>query len=394
MKIDKRNPVHWMLLGSSAIMAVAAVLLRPLLRERKRTDRARRVLLYGHKLNGNLLALYNAVRNDEPGLKIQFLTLDPAYHRSLRSSGVDSVLAITPSAALELARADAIISDHGLHTLQVLLEWTDIRFFDVWHGIPFKGFDADDFRVQHRYDEIWVASPLHRQLYVDRFGFDPNRVVATGYPRTDRLVAPESTNAETRQRLGLPPSGPVILFAPTWAQDDAQRAIYPFGETGDRFLKGLSDVAARHNGCVILRPHLNTREPVTAQQPRVHTLASDAYPDTEEILQVSDILICDWSSIAFDFLLLQRPTIFLETPAPFRKAFSLGPEWRFGPVVDDLPALLAILDTALDEPDRYWEDYRQTHQSTLERLYQGYADGQASQRCIERLQSRIGPSTS
>src|SRR5690606_40302310 len=61
-----------------------------------------------------------------------------------------------------------------------------LRFFDVWHGIPFKGFDADDFRVQHRYDECWVASPLLRDLYIQRFGFEPQRVVATGYARTDR----------------------------------------------------------------------------------------------------------------------------------------------------------------------------------------------------------------
>ena len=64
----------------------------------------------------------------------------------------------------------------------------DLAFFDVWHGIPFKGFDAEDFRVQRHYDETWVASPLLRDLYVDRFSFEPERVVPTGYARTDRLV--------------------------------------------------------------------------------------------------------------------------------------------------------------------------------------------------------------
>src|SRR3546814_11012987 len=75
--------------------------------------------------------------------------MDPAYYQQLRREGVPCVLAIAPSAIGWLATADAIVSDHGLHAMRFMLGTTDMKFFDVWHGIPFKGFDADDFRLQH-----------------------------------------------------------------------------------------------------------------------------------------------------------------------------------------------------------------------------------------------------
>jgi len=42
-------------------------------------------------------------------------------------------------------------------------------------------------------------------------------------------------------------------------------------------------------------------------------------------LLASDVLICDRSSIPFDHLLLDRPTLFRDLPAPSRNGFSLRP---------------------------------------------------------------------
>jgi len=175
MKIDKTKPSHWLLLGLFTINVVIAMLWRPFYgRSRKKTTT---VVLYGHKLNSNLLAIYRFLRaTHREAIEPVFLTMDLAYYRRLRANGDSACLAIAPACASVLARADAVISDHGLHSLQIMLGRSNIRFFDVWHGIPFKGFDAEDFRIQHRYDETWVPSPLLADLYTQRFGFAPEQV--------------------------------------------------------------------------------------------------------------------------------------------------------------------------------------------------------------------------
>lgn len=383
MKIDRKRPLHWLLLVGFLAQAILGLLLRHLRRRRAEDV----VVLYGHKLNGNLFALHEELRH-RGSPRAVFLTMDGDYRRQLQAQGFDSCHACSPACARLLAIAGAVVSDHGLHSLELLqpaYRRAGLGFFDVWHGIPFKGFDADDFRVQHRYDETWVASGLCRQLYVDRFGFEPTRVVATGYPRTDRLVTDDGSGTRLREELGISDSSRVVLFAPTWAQDQKGRSIYPFGHTEAEFLSQLSAFVRQRDATLLVRSHLNSGDGTTTRLPGMIQLPGSRYPDTEGILLASDVLVCDWSSIAFDYLLLDRPTLFLDVPPPFRKGFSLGPEYRFGPVVPSLPALLEALGTALDDEEGYWQAYRASHTDIRARVYGRIADGAAARRCTGRL---------
>lgn len=384
MKINKRDPMHWLLLIGFFFQAAAGAAWRSLGLGRKH-----KVVLYGHKLNGNLLALYLYMKaHPEEGLRPVFLTMDRAYHNELRAVGIESCWACGPTCMRLLGSASGLVSDHGLHALQSwqrVYRQLGLRFFDVWHGVPYKGFDADDFGLQHRYDEVWVASDLNRRLYIERFGFDSKRVVATGYPRTDRLLTRSDSVTDVRRELGLAEGGKLVLFAPTWVQDHKGRSIYPFGMEEGAFFDALSGVASRHDATVLLRSHLNTQGEAAGAHPRIAYLSGATHPDTEAILLASDVLICDWSSVAFDYLLLDRPTFFLDVAPPFRKGFSLGPEYRFGAVVADMSNLLSGIEEALADPASYWRRYGGKHKLVREQVYGEYADGRSTRRCLRRL---------
>lgn len=388
MKIDKRRPGHWLLLIGFAAQALLGLVLRPFSKKQPGA-----VILYGHKLNGNLLALHQYMKaHSDCGFSPVFLSMDGEYLRTLKAQGVSTCHAAGLSAARLLARAGAVVSSHGLHSLGPLLrayQQAGLKFFDVWHGIPFKGFDAEDFRLQHRFDETWVASELNRDLYINRFGFDAGKVFATGYARTDRLVKPQESRAGTRAKLGLPENGRLVLFAPTWRQDSAGRSLYPFGCSEDEFLEGLSTLAAAHDAGVVLRSHMNSAQITGGSHENLYALPGTDYPDAESILLACDILICDWSSIAFDWLLLNRPTLFLDVPPPFAKGFSLGPEYRFGPVVKNLPQLLAKLESLLQSPSQ-WQDMAGSKPGEIRRtVYGECADGRAAGRCMERMKVMV-----
>lgn len=376
--------MHWLYLLAFSINVAFALMLRPLVSRKKRV-----VVLYGHKLNGNLKAIYDELASQRCAIhEWCYLSLDPEHHRYLKGRGLRTVCATHPTAALLLARAASVISDHGLHVMWPLLRLTDILFFDAWHGIPFKGFDSDDFLIQRRYEEVWVASPLLAELYVRRFGFDPTRVTVTGYARTDRLIRPDEEPSEIRERIGAPAAGPLILFAPTWVQDDRGRSVYPFGCPESVFLQALCEVAACYQGSVLMRAHLNSGA-IGTGIPNVISVPQSRFPDTEAVLQIADVLICDWSSIAFDYLVLERPTLFLDVPAPFKKGFSLGPEYRFGPVVRSLDELTAQLDQILSVPESFLAENASRLRAAKAEVYGEYADGYSARRCVERLASKL-----
>lgn len=381
MKFDKKNPVHWLHL----VIFTANTLLVLLVR-RVRKKRLDTVILYGHKLNGNLKAIQQHALKTPGGPQFFFLTMDLKYYNSLKEKNKNTLLGLNPLHMLKLISAQALISDHGLHCLVLLLQFSDLKFIDVWHGIPFKGFDYIDFRVQHKYDEVWVPSRRLKTMYSERYGFHDEKLKVTGYARTDLLVNANIDCNEIKNQLGICDLGKkIILFAPTWQQDHKSRNIFPFELNENDFLFRINEFCLTHDVVCILRKHLNTKTESSITLERIFNMPYEEYPDVEEILLISDVLICDWSSIAFDYLILDRPTLFLDVPPPFSKGFSLDATYRFGRIVHDIEELFLALETYLDTPEKYHVDFAHSHRTVYCELYENMADGHASERCYRRL---------
>ncbi|GAB3371836.1 CDP-glycerol glycerophosphotransferase family protein [Spongiibacter taiwanensis] len=384
MKVNKRNPWHWLWLGLLTVNAVLAVILRKFVASNNR------VILYGHKLNGNLGAIYRESLKHK-ALRLTYLTMDYPYYRKLKQQKVDVVWAGSPRALLLLTTAKVLISDHGLHSLVLLLDYSKLKFIDVWHGIPFKGFDKDDFKVQHRYDEVWVASEFMADLYEKKFGFKKDKLKAIGYARTDVLVKPGKIDrAALMREYDIPASDrTVILYAPTWQQDDAGRSLYPFGMEEAEFLDEMSRMAEKLNFIFVVRMHLNASKGYRAQFENVYAVPADDYPDTERLLLLSDILIYDWSSIAFDFLLLDRSAICFDVPPPFKKGLSLDKSYRNGEVVANLEEFRSVIASMMENKDMALHCIDEHRNKIKTRIYERLADGSSSARACQEISKII-----
>jgi CDP-glycerol glycerophosphotransferase (TagB/SpsB family) len=380
MKIDKTNPRHWLiLLRSSALLTFA---LPARLVPRRAPTKV--VVLYGHRLNGNLLPLHEL--NDRPGgpedLTFYYLSIDPDHLEDLRP--VPRVLSgLRFRDLVTLVRADVVVTSHGLHHFEVLRRLTDIRFVDVWHGIPYKGFAADEFRLQHTYDEVWVSSEEMARTYVDRFGFTPGAVHPVGYARVERLLGHPESRAEILRRYGLV-EAPTVLIAPTWQQDDPTRSIVPFGLGLGEFVDRVA--RAHPEWQFVFRAHLNVTALDEVHVPgNVRVMPAATHPVAEDFLRVADVLVTDWSSIAFDYLPLGRPVVYVDTPAPFHRGFSLGPEHRFGRVAASADELDRALEEAVSAPEAYQCAHEEARRHALAVAYGTTLDGRVLERSVDRL---------
>lgn len=384
MKIDKSSPSHWLLLGLQGLYCLIAIALRPFTRK----PDIPLVILYGHQFSGNLKALYDQwLATHRNRMSLQVLSLDPEHARSLEQDGIQVLRCNRLTDMLYLARCSAMITDHGLHLMTPLLRFTDIRFIDVWHGIPFKGFVPEDFALQHRYGEVWVSSERLAQLYREQFGFQDSQLKCLGYARTDRLfraaAGPQSCEAD----IALP-LGKYALYAPTWQQDEKGRELFPFGESGESFISAIADTCAAHGATLLVRSHLNS-EISQFSHPNVTFCSQRDYPDTEAILLQADILICDWSSIAFDYLALRRPTLFLDVPPPFKNGFSLDGSYRAGAVITGMECLRDSLGTFLNDPAEFGRLYARLQDQTLAEIYQNQTQGAAARLQLDHLARQL-----
>lgn len=380
MKIDKRNPRHWLILLTSGVLLLLALPFRLFGRH------SNRVVLYGHKLNGNLLPFYEyGLAHDD--MEFFYLSLDPEYLATLKDQ--PRILSGTRlSDLIKLVQTSVVITDHSLHHFSLLKKVTNIKFVDVWHGIPYKGFDETSFTHLHDYDEVWVSSGAMKQMYIDKFGFEGKKVQPVGYARVERLMHHPLTRQQILQKYHLE-DRKTILIAPTWQQDDSGRSIVPFGLSLEEFIDAIAKKYPDDQ--VIFRAHLNVRDiaDINNRYKNVLIMPYGKYPVGEDFLKVADVLISDWSSIVFDFLPLDRPVIYLDVKPPFRLGFSIGPEYRFGAVVNSVESLQAALEDAVEKPDTYQKKYKTVIQKTSQLAYGTTLDGKVMERSLARLRSLI-----
>lgn len=381
MKIDKKQPRHWFILLQQGAYTLLAILARPFIRKPEKPI----VILYGHQFSGNLKALYLQWQETHSNqLSLYFLSLDLAHSKQLELSGIRVLRCSSLRNMLTLTRCSAMITDHGLHTMTPLIALTDIIFIDVWHGIPFKGFVPGDFRVQHHYDEVWVSSPLLKRIYVEQFGFNPEKVHSLGYARVDKLFWGNPPSDSFKDAYAIPSNNKLVLYAPTWKQDDRGRELFPFGENPASFVQALNDICKANSAILIIRSHINTHIDIENYDSTLYCSMTD-FPDSEALLQETDVLICDWSSIAFDFLVLNRPTIFIDVTPPFKNGFSLGKEFRFGRIAGDMTSLMNELGLVLEDPDAYWKLQKSEHRIIAQNIYNNCNDGNAGLKQINHL---------
>jgi CDP-glycerol glycerophosphotransferase len=379
MKMNWRSSAHifWLLLSIISVVIAFPFCMLP-----RRAEDKRKIILTGHKFNGNLLAFYHFIQHKNT-YNCAFLTMDRRYYRELRSRHVPVLFFGNPLHMIRVARAGVAISDHGPGLLKALAPWGHLKLVDVWHGIPFKGYTADSLSQLHAVDEVWLTSEHLAHLYGERFGFKSSQVRCTGYARTDMLVNNSADRTAILQELGIEDRyAAIVTFAPTWKQDDVDRDIFPFNISGEEFFFGLDQIGKKHNVLFVFRAHLNDNTDGRRDFGNIVVRSYSDYVVTEETLAITDILVTDWSSIAFDFLVTRRPMLFLDVPPPFREGFTFDGSYRVGPVVGSYDELLARLVGYIQNPDAYGLEFAAQIERAMKGAYGDTADGHACERYL------------
>lgn len=180
---------------------------------------------------------------------------------------------------------------------------------EMFHGLSFRNRAVRTEAVA--YDRYFVLGPYQHRRLLDRdvLHDGDQRGVPIGFPKTDRLLDGSLRRQETLAGLGLSGDRPVVMYAPTGAHGNS---LETFGEDLVKHMGAMTDYD------FIVKPHdhpkaatnwLERLAPLETDQVRL-LRAGDAMP----ALHASDLLISDASSIANEYLLLDRPLIFLDVP--------------------------------------------------------------------------------
>jgi len=278
------------------------------------------------ELRGNLAEIHRALQSRSPAPRI-LVDVEATLER--RGIPVISLVAGVFRIALRsyrVASSRLVIVDDYFFPIYPVKKRPGVTIVQVWHACgAFKRFGRATLEAEWGADQIfleWV--PIHANydltlvssvsiapIYAEAFGQSVETISAAfGIPRTDALLSsPRRDAAEraVRERLGLHDERTTILYAPTFRGADLKGAAAP----------ELLDIAALHRVLsseyrLIVRLHPFVKSAMRIP-PEVGDFVVDASaePDVNEVMLAGDILVSDYSSIIFEYALLNRPMAFL-----------------------------------------------------------------------------------
>jgi CDP-glycerol glycerophosphotransferase (TagB/SpsB family) len=337
----------------------------------KRFERDPNLWVFGAARNrfaDNVAYLYLYAAERAEGRRCVWVTGSSTLRQRLRSAGLEAEKrwswgGITASVRAGWYVTSAYVSD--------INRWfaDGARVLNVWHGVPLKRIERDirkgpltlvyserqpmkiAFQDETRAPDYLLAPSKYiaERCFMSAFAVRLERCLPFGYPRTDHFFGPARVPhgllvADRDQWEALSRRSRVVGFFPTWRDFQAPES------SASVDLMSLSAALSSIDAHLVFKPHFNAEESPLAGDMTI--LASE--DDADAYLPLCDVLVTDYSSLAFDFMLLGRPIVYFvpdfDEYATYRGLYFRADEMMPGPLIKDPAALLPAIEKALASP--------------------------------------------
>lgn len=272
--------------------------------------------------NYNSRYLFEYVKENLPEITPLFVINDPELRNSLSSkygkqyfTETESIQGIRQalSAGVWFTSAGLPAYGTGLHKKRLII--------NLWHGVPLKKIALLDPNLKkaariyfkkifsENYTCILTTSHELIPLMARSFAVSEDKIKVWGQPRNDGLFQKN----DCREILGqlfpdLPEYTKTVLYAPTF-RDYGQVQLFPFKDFDQKQLEAFLE---EKNMLLFIRTHVaeqGSAAPYLGK--RIRFLGNEQAEDVTGILNIFDCLITDYSSIYIDYLLTDKPMVFL-----------------------------------------------------------------------------------
>ncbi len=316
---------------------------------------------------------------------------------------------------LAAVRAGTCFISHSTHDIHPLLVG-GAKIIQLWHGTPLKaiGYNVNLFggtlasRIKYtvrsllfrllpylntpmNFTELVVASENVVESFRSAFRLNDSDICVLGQPRNDSLVPsytfsktvfPEMEHLEDwRSRFRF-----IVSWLPTHRLFSSGVISDVSGEFRERH--GLQTILARHDTLLVIKDHYLDSRSLEQMFPEDTHIITYPFPDPYPLLAGTDILVTDYSSVYFDFLLLNRsivfaPFVFDRGVRKFAAYYHRYEDVTPGPVCRDWPEVVAQLDRELTRLEQGKPDSFETERVKTCRFFNRHFDNYAK-RVFER----------
>lgn len=250
-----------------------------------------------------------------------------------------------------------------------------------WHGTPLKRLRCDievegsvlntikeirrrNTRDVKKFNYFISPSKFASEKFNSGFALEKihnkNIIIEKGYPRNDKLFkyTKEEINS-IKEKLHIPKDKKIIMYAPTFRDDDHTSGVGYTYKLGINFDKLKEEIG--NDYVVVFRTHYFISNSFDFDKYKGFIYDFSLYEDVNDIYIISDILITDYSSVFFDYANLKRPIIFymydLKNYKDNLRGFYLDLNELPGPIVEKESNLIKEIKNIDKYNNRYKDKY-------------------------------------
>lgn len=345
------------------------------------------IMSYGE----NLIFIYDEMKRQKIDYNVVFLYKPTCKYEVDSYSDVKSYkfetknIFHTIKSVYHLSTSKYVVIDNYFGSLAKVNFKKGVQCIQIWHaagaikkfGVLAPSFNKRSLRAQKRFFDVYknfhkivVGSDALANIYKDAFVLSDDRILKTGIPRTDLFFYEQRKQENKENILLINPSlkgKKIILYAPTFR--DKELVDFDLHLDIDMMYKALKD-----EYIILIKLHPAVRNKLNHQDKyKDFVYDYSLYPNINDLFLVTDILITDYSSVPFEFCLLNKPMVFFpyDLKKYAKKRGIIGDYKRNvpGPVVYNTNELIDVItkgsfDTeVLTEFKLRWNQYSQGNSS-------------------------------
>ncbi len=269
-------------------------------------------------MGGNLGAIYDYLENQDYQRVVMF-----KMDRRIKTSFFQKLKLI-----YTLVTSHYILLEDMVAITTYLRVRKNQELVQLWHGPgAFKKFgfsrktNGEKIGAIHtgykKYTKAIVSSDAIKWCYAEAFSISEEKIKATGFPRTDDFFHHdylEKTKQSFYQKYPNLKDKKIILFAPTYRGTKVNDAAYDYSQLNfqqlyqhfhDEYVMIIKWHPMYYNNIILGKQ----KAPDLSGYQDFFLDFSD-YRDINDLLIVCDLLITDYSSMVFDYVLLNKPIIY------------------------------------------------------------------------------------
>lgn len=360
----------------------------------------------GLKYSDNSKYLFEYIQS-QPDVKAVWLTKKDEIVSDLRSRGYEAYLFFSIKGIWYAIRARYAILCCAFDDVGpfAYINPKNLQIVQLFHGTPLKTLDSTlpsscivqlfrkliNIYVGRKYDYIFSTSEASSWALNQYFRVSDKLFHVTGYPRNDRIFFQEKNEFLTslRKERGFKK---VILFLPTWREYTVKHnptfnLFSDYGFDADELTRILDE----EDAIFIIKLHYKDAERASAvlsglkDNRRIILISDRDIEDPYVLLSEVDLLVTDYSSIFFDYLMLDRPIIFTPFDLNDYKKYDRGFYFSYeentpGPKVGSWGEFCSVLSSQMYNSSRYQSD-----RSVIGKKFNEFSDGYSSERILRKL---------